>query len=456
MRLFRVFAAALAVMALVGCQEDADTGLHTSPAGHSFAFLPLPQSKTVSLQVVWPMPWALDETHNPVVPHLAVKLVLLGGAVGLPARSLQEKMTELGAEAYLAETGVTVRTALTSPPDVLDEAAALTNAVLRSPALPNGLLEQLRVAAVQSQAEIYSNPTEQAFLALRMVIMRDQPNYAESLSFANTDMIKSVTLAEVQRWHDETFVSNGALIAVAGPIDVAAAGRAVDVLFKGLPNTAAPQAIVGPMNLGPRRILMHVPSAQNTTLAVIAAMPPTGDAGEMDDIIGSFILGGDDQAVLAKSLTSRLGNPTVFTAAIDAFSRKNRILVMSGQIKTDQTAAVLLEVTQAYAQMASQPQPQSELTRWADKLAASLASVENDPTNRAGAMLESMIDGNNPMVILQLEDMLSKVTPTTVQQRFASAFAPARDLIFVAISPDAKAMPNACIILQPKDVLDCP
>ena len=456
MQLFRLLAAALAALLLIGCNEEVETGLHISPAGHSFAFLPLPLAKTVSVQVVWPMPWALDDAQNPVVPHLAVKMMLFGGSVDMPAQTLQSKVSELGAEAYLAASGVTLRTAVNAPPAALDQAVALTNSLLRTPALPVELLPEVREAAAASRTEVYARASERAFLALRMIVMKDQPSYSESVSFADIGLINSVTLADVQNWHAQTVVSKGALIAVAGPVDVDAAGRAVDLLLAGLPDTAAPDTTILPMHMGPRRILLHVPAAKDALLAVIAPMPPTGDAGEMDDIIGSYLLGGDDQAMLAKSLTGQLGATGVFTAAIDAFSRKNRILVMSGQVKPDQIAVAEQAVITAYTRMATQPPDPTELARWTGKLATSLAAVENDAANRAGAMLESMLDGNNPMVILQLNAMLTKVTPESVQQRFATAYAPAADLIFVAISPDAAALPGACVILQPKDVLNCP
>ncbi len=456
MQFLRLFATALATMVLIGCNDAVENGLQTSPAGHQFAFLPLPDATAVSVQVIWPMPWALDGANNPAVSHLGVKMMLFGGTTDLAAQDLQAAMAKLGAEAYLVQSGVTLRTAVTAPTANLEPALALTNSLLRKPALPAAVLEEVRAAAVQSQTEIYARPTEQAFLALRMAVMQDQPTYSESLSFANTDLIKAVTLADVQRWHAQTVVGQGALIAVAGPIDAAAAGRAVDMLLAGLPDTAAPLAVVKPMNLGPRRILLHVPAAQTTTLAVIAPMPPTGDAGEMDDIIGTYLLGGDDQALLATNLAAQLGAPVPFAAAIDAFSRQNRILVMSGQISPTQITTTLASVIDSYGQMATQAPDKARLARWTAQLATSLAAVKNDPANRASAMLEAMTDGNSPLVVLELETMLAKVTPESVQQRFASAYPAPGDLIFVAISPDATAMPGACVILQPKDVLTCP
>ena len=456
MQFLRPLAMTLAALVLIGCNEDGDNGLHTSPAGHQFAFLPLPDATAVSVQVVWPMPWALDAANNPAVSHLAVKMMLYGGTVDLAAQDLQAAMANWGAEAYLVQSGVTLRTGLTAPTANLDPALALTNSLLRKPALPAVVLEELRAAAVQSQTEIYARPAEQAFLALRLAVMQDQPTYSESLSFANPDLIKAVTLADIQRWHAQTVVGKGALIAVAGPIDSVAAGRAVDVLLAGLPDTAAPLAVVKPMNLGPRRILLHVPSAQTTTLAVIAPMPPTGDAGEMDDIIGTYVLGGDDQALMATNLAATLGAPVPFGAAIDAFSRQNRILVMSGQLNPGQLGAAMASVIDSYGLMATGAPDKAQLSRWTAQLATSLAAVKNDPANRASAMLEAMTDGNSPLVVLELEGMLAKVTPESVQQRFATAYPASSDLIFVAISPDATAMPGACVILQPKDVLTCP
>ena len=113
-------------------------------------------------------------------------------------------------------------------------------------------------------------------------------------------------------------------------------------------------------------------------------------------------------------------------------------------------------VANTYRQMAATPPQQAEVNRWTAHLATNLTAMQNDPVNRAGAMLEAMQDGNTPMMILELDAMLAKVTPDTVQQRFADAYPLADDLIFVAVSSDAAALPGACIILQPQDVFDCP
>lgn len=456
MQFLRTVAMALVIIVLTGCNEETDTVLHISPAGHSFAFLPMPDAKTVSVQVIWPMPWALNDANNPAVSHLGVKMILFGGAVDVPEQTLQARMSDLGAEAFLLQAGVTLRTVINAPPQGLDKAVTLVNSLLRTPALPADLLEPVRQAAAESRAEVYTRPAEQAFLALRQLVMQDQPNYSESMSFADTGLITSVKLADIQRWHAETLVGQGALIAVAGPVDIAAAGAAVDLLMAGLPDRAAPVGTVKPMDLGPRRILLHVPTADTTLLAVIASMPPTGDAGEMNDIIGSYILGGDDQALLAKAVSARIGSTVSITTAIDAFSRENRILVMSGQISPGQTATVAETVANTYRQMAATPPQQAEVNRWTAHLATNLTAMQNDPVNRAGAMLEAMQDGNTPMMILELDAMLAKVTPDTVQQRFADAYPLADDLIFVAVSSDAAALPGACIILQPQDVFDCP
>ena len=80
----------------------------------------------------------------------------------------------------------------------------------------------------------------------------------------------------------------------------------------------------------------------------------------------------------------------------------------------------------------------------------------NNPANRAAALLESMLDGNGALAMLELNAMVGNVSPESIKARFATAYAPVSQLIFVAISADASALPGACVIAQPKDVLACP
>jgi hypothetical protein len=68
----------------------------------------------------------------------------------------------------------------------------------------------------------------------------------------------------------------------------------------------------------------------------------------------------------------------------------------------------------------------------------------------------ALFDGQDPGLALDLGSMLAKVTEETIATRAATAFPPADALIVIAISPDATALPDACVITTPAEAAACP
>lgn len=74
----------------------------------------------------------------------------------------------------------------------------------------------------------------------------------------------------------------------------------------------------------------------------------------------------------------------------------------------------------------------------------------------ARTMLELALDSRDPSDAPRLGELLENVMALEVQERLASVFPSGDDLIIVAASPDASALPGACVITKIEQVAQCP
>ncbi len=138
------------------------------------------------------------------------------------------------------------------------------------------------------------------------------------------------------------------------------------------------------------------------------------------------------------------------------YARSARVMVMSGEVETAQTAAVRDVVRQVYADMGQKPLDAATVSRWRDVLADGFDQLKDDTTNRATTMVEAMLYGFDPLMFEQSPQWIAALSPETLHRRYAQDYPKPEDLTVIAVSPDANALPDACVITAPREVLNCP
>lgn len=443
----------LAAFALAGCTEE--EGVFTSPEGQQFAFLERPDAEIVAIQLAFPMDWVLQEGRNPNVPTIAAEVMVSGGAEGYSAGDVMETMQDLNAEAFLYPQFATLRGGLNVAPDQLDQAVALANAVLRAPTFDGTWMarsiEGLRAHAVETNAR----SSVQGYVALRLAMLGDT-GFAEAQSPQNLGAIGQVTADMARAWHRDTVVAGRVVVAVAGPISAKKAGEVVDNLLAGLPRATGdfPQPKLPPYRA--REIVLHVPQAEKTTLTLLSPIPPTGSADDFNDTVAAMVLGGDEQAILFEEIRTKLRASYGLLVSLENYARRSRIFVVSGEVDTGKTAEVRDVLRQVYAKMGQEPLPAAQVERQKSIILDGLADWHNNTTGLATSMVEAVLDGQDPMTVTKLTDLIDRVTPQSIQARWQTRYAKPEDLMILAVSPDANSLPGACVIREPRQVLSCP
>lgn len=186
----------------------------------------------------------------------------------------------------------------------------------------------------------------------------------------------------------------------------------------------------------------------------MGSLPPTREGGDYEDILLATALGGDDRSVLFDALRTGLRASYGFAAGIDGYTRDLRVLVLSGEVETAKLAEAETIVRESYAGFLQSPRIDNLAERKAP-FGEGGAQTAEDPVAGSFAALMAMLDGQDPAMALSLPALLEDVTETTVRSRASSAFPAAESLIVLAVSPDAAALPGACLITAPSQAADC-
>ncbi|MGS2744513.1 M16 family metallopeptidase [Halomonas sp. LS-001] len=423
-----------------------------SPEGIEFTLLAMPESDDVAVNVAWPTDWNYRENTNPAAAMVGAKLILAGGAEGYPAGEVNEQLADLKAEGSLyGAANDHIVGAMVLERDDLSEVVEIANAHLRAPLLGQSWLNRISDGGRQAVTEERAQPVAAGFEAVRWAVFGEHP-LRNALSLYDLDALDELTRDEIAAWHDETFTRSPDVVTVAGDIDARSAGAALDTLFAGLPEKGRDvQRSVSP-DFTPRRILLHMPEAEVSTLAFIAPLPPTRQGSEVEDLLLTHALGGDDQSVLFDAVRTQLRASYGFGAGVNNYTREHRIFLMAGEIDTKQVAETEAVVREAYASF-RQNGLKGDLADHKAPLASYFSEVADLVTVQANSALESALDGY-PAERSPKEE-LEAVTEASLHERLDTAFPSVDEFIVIAVSSDADALLEACVITAPREAVDC-
>ncbi|WP_404405732.1 M16 family metallopeptidase [Pelagibacterium halotolerans] len=453
--MIRIALALIALLGLAACggNRQPSASVETSPGGIDFTLVEMPDNEWVSIQIAWPTDWAWREDVNQAAPYVGTQLILAGGAEGYPAGEVGERFADLESEGNLGVSPDHIYGDLTFKTEHMAETVEIANAHLRAPTLDEGWFTRVHDGFAQSMAEAKAQPAQRSFDAARWAVFGDQP-LRDALSLDAPTTIPTLTREDVVAWHAQTITRDPEAIVVAGDLDAEKAGAALDALFDGLPEATHDIAKQEEADFSPRRILLHVPAAETTNLTFIAPLPPTRLGGEYEDVIITQALGGGDQSALHEAVRTQLRASYGFGAGFTNYTRNMRILVLSGAVDTERLADAESVVREAYAAFRENG-PTGSISDRKAILEENLTEMSEFVFDQAYAELQSALDGFEPGRSLRLHEELAAVSEESILARLAADYPQDGAFLVVAVSPDADALPGACVISAPEEAVDC-
>lgn len=442
------------VLILSACQSQ---GLKVSDevsiSGLGYSLIQMPGNSRVSIQIAWPSYWAFSKDENQAVPYIGTRLLLAGGAEKYPAGEVVERFADMNSVAYLTPSADYLLGVIHYSPEHQKETLEMANAHLRKPTLDKRWLKRIRDEFSEQMKEARTNPENKGFEALRWAIFGEQP-IRSALSLDEMNIIDDVEQADIVVWSKNVIVRAGVSIVIAGDLTKQSAGDMVDTLFEGLPEGQVANDVPIDANFSRKRILLHTPDSKTSTLSFIGKLPPAREGSGFEDLLLNAALGTGSHSVLFDAVRTKTRASYVFGSSIEAFSRDQRILVLSGQVETSKLAEAEKAIREAYTKFL-EVGPGDGLQQLKERFRENIKESLKDTGAMANSAMMAKLDGKKTTDILTLQDELNAVTVQSLKQRLNVDFPVTDELIVVVSSPDETALSDACVIKTPRQAVDC-
>lgn len=440
----------LCVLAHVGVVSAADAiTADKTPAGIAYVLVQVPDTEWVSIRVAWPTDWPFRTERNQAAPYVGSEAILTGGAEGYPPEAVIEEFADLRAEGSITYDALLVYGSLAVPRANLGPAVTIANAHLRAPAFGETWVQRARAGFASRLQEELAGGWGRSFDVMRWALLRESP-LRRALNAGPPERIAEVTRDDLLAWHKSAFFVKGAIVVVAGDITAEEAGRAVDALFAGLPEGTGITQSAPPVDVTPRRILLHDPSAAVSLLSFVGPKP-TKRLDEMaDDLVIHAGLNATD-GPLFETVRTGLRAAYRFSSVYSDFIGTDGLLIFMGEVETAKLAAAETSLRNAYAAFTGADQ-----FPFLDSLRAPLAAEMEDlmkyPADVSLIVLrQALIRQGLPRVPTR---EVARVTQDSLLHRLRQ-FPAANALTVIAISPDEDAIPGACVIRKPEEAVSC-
>jgi zinc protease len=205
-----------------------------------------------------------------------VAAMLDKGTATMTRQQIQDKLDALKTEMRISGGGAGVSVSLTSRRETLPEAIALVGEILRQPAFPPEVLDELKrqaLADIEQQRKEPESLAENALSRAMNPYPRGDVRYTSSFDEMVSD-INALTVEQLRAFHKRFYGAARGEFGAAGDMDVAAVRSALDKAVgnwrDGEPYTRVPRP-VAPVK--PQRLQLAAPDKQNATLLVRQSVP---------------------------------------------------------------------------------------------------------------------------------------------------------------------------------------
>lgn len=423
--------------------------------GHVIHFMPIDEEGVtdITVTIAWGMTWAYATGKNPAVPYIAAEAILSGGTDDLAPQEILELFNDRNSRGHLYVRADHAFGELSFPKEHIDDVVTVTSKLLATPKFNNDWMNRIKSGFETNQRSLQKQTENKMWDVARFAILGDSPLY-NFLSIPNLDDIARIETSDLHEWHSQTITQKPAGIVVTGAINRRDAARVVDQILSNLPKGSAQNANMHQPRFQGKTVLLHVPDAEKTTLALIGQLPPSAQDGYLSDLLAlTFFSRGNGP--LFDAVRTELRASYGFQSSFSNYSRETRFMFIAGEIET----AKLQEATSLIKNVYDEYRKYPNLSGLAE-----LRQAIADGTKKnvlyvdvvARTILELVLDNRSPDEAPKLGESIETVLAKDVHARLSADFPDINDLFVVAASPDANALPGACVITDIRQVAQCP
>lgn len=446
----------ISLLFLTGCQSIPEVRQSlTSGAGHQVLYRHMAKAKGVAVIVEWPSDWAMKTDANPAAAHLGSQVMVVGGTASSSAAEVAERFSELGVEGYVVPRLHTVRGVVNASQKDLADAAKLANQVLLEPTFDPRWVKRVANDRQARQEEAFARSGAKAWQALAYMTIEDD-RARQFYLMDDASLFSSVNQEQMQQWHRQTFSSAGPVIAVAGKLSAQEALTAVDHLLQGLPSVEASKGEPLSTNFSKREVLLHLPSAEKSTLTFAGELPDLQGTGSAD-ILASMILGQGPQSRLNKAIRDELRASYGFSASVTAYDRTSRFVYLAGEIDSTKLSQAREAAAKAYDDFVREGPSEAEFRAARTNFLNHIKQASGQSARLAAAELLDYaemgweLDDKN-----RTKEELEAMTRDSFTTYLKDNWPTADRFITLVVSAEQDVLPGACIISEPAQAQACP
>lgn len=453
----KLIAGLLIALNLAACKEEGsrEVVLATSPEGQEFHYMPIWEDgvNDITIMMAWPMTWAYEEGRNPAAPYVAAEAILSGGTTELAPREVMELFEDNNSYGHISVRADHAVGELTFPKEHTDEVVRIASEMLARPQFNEAWSERIKQNLLAGQEQARSLSATGMWQAARLRVLGESPLYS-FLSLPDLTAIENVDTKSLVDWHRETITKAGLTVAVTGAISAKDAGKAVDRILADLPTGATSTVESIEANFTQGTVLLHDPKAEKTTLGIIGQLPPTTDGQDLTDLLAVQFFGRNGGPLFGAVRTG-LRASYGLQVGFNNYNRDNRILVITGEIETEMLGEASELILATYEDYRTNPDLSG-----LDDLRSGIAHGTSENVEYvdvvANTILELALDGRDVTEAPSLGGKVNSILANDVAERMIEAFPSSDQLLVFAVSPDANALPGACVITEIEQVLSCP
>ena len=448
-------AAAMLALHLTGaCATGPSIDEHLSPGGAEFVLARVSGSDDLAIRVAWPTDWAVNTGINHAAPILAMRSQFLGGAEGFEPGALKVRLNDAVAEADLTLDSQFMYGFIVLPREGAEDVLAAINAHLRAPRFDELWFQRVRDEYMNHLEESLRKPRALTFDTTRWSTFGDH-TYLKSRSFeGNLDAVRTVKRSDLASWAKATYTSAPQAFIVAGDIDAGTAGRLVDILLRGLPGNPPPPASLPTGALDAGRVLIHVPHASDSYVTISGAIPVPAEWPKIHDGFVVSTLAHSGSGLLHDAVRNSLRAAYSINADYGEFHYDSHYLTIHGSVDTSRVNEYVEAILQTYGEFVESPSLEG-LDQYLSSMEETLERRRNHPVPLSLDILRAVLRGYEVSGIPDRLASAERFTADVIRGRVRSAYPDAGDLLIVVASPDAGALPDACVIETPEEVLEC-
>lgn len=331
--------------------------------------------------------FAADQSVKPGTADLTMQM-LDEGTSNMDALEISSKLAQMGTQISSSARLDSSNISLNSIKDNLEESLDIYADIVLRPTFPEDELERLKQQQLAGISQEKSSPFGLGYRLLPKLLFGDDHAYATPFSgTGDEESVASMSVADLQAYHQAWFKANNATLIVTGDIDMDELQPLLEGAFGKMPAGDVPSKNISQVEPLDEAVVYLVDRPDSAQSAILAAkmMPRYGFEGELPLQLMNEVLGASFNSRINMNLREDKGWSYGARSSIQN-TQSQRPFIARAPVQSDKTAESMQEIFNEINQIvAQQPATAEELARSLDKRTLTLpgrwetlGSVEGD------------------------------------------------------------------------------